>query len=270
MMQVVQGSPQNIWVPIKPAATIYVGSLVCIDSSALDEGVIVRGQADGAADTTNKDIPMGVVIGTNLRTPLWSSTYKAHYITEGAAGAPHTSTTEFVNVGGPWAKSEKRGFVNISVIDPSTVLRCPIYNNAVGTAPTELTVTTGSTDGLGCTTTACDFTPVANLCTVYYRTGSTAGEYRITDDTSTTVLTHDVATSNDITIGDKAVRVPIRPFGISYARFGDDTVCSYLNCSETPATNYDVIEVLKLDLTTAGQEYVVFRFTGDHFSLLRT
>ena len=65
-MHIIHGNPFTIWVPLKPATTIYVGSLVCVDSSALDEGVIVRGQADGAADTTNKDVPLGIVVGTKL------------------------------------------------------------------------------------------------------------------------------------------------------------------------------------------------------------
>ena len=268
-MEVVHGSPQMIWCTIKPTVTIYTGSLVCIDLSGLDEGVIVRGQADGAADTTNKDCPLGVVVGNNLRKPLWDDTYKASYITEGAAAAPHTSTTEFVNMGGAYSKNEKRGMVQVAVITPHTVLRAPIYNNAVGTAPTLLTVTTGSADGLSCTTNATQNTPVADLDTIYFRTGANAGLYRITDDTSTTVRTWDVATNNDVAVGDTAVNVPVRHCGFSYVRFGDDTVCSYLNCSETAATDYDVINVMRLDLEVAGQEYVEFSFGGDHFDLLR-
>ena len=269
MMTVVHGSPQLIWCTIKPTVTIYTGSLVCIDLSGLDEGVIVRGQADGAADTTNKDVPLGVVVGNNLRNPLWSNTYKAPYITEGAAGAPATSTTEFVNVGGAFSKSERRGFVQVACITPSTVLRCPIYNNAVGTAPTLLTVTTGSDPGLSCTTNATQNTPVADLDTIYFRTGANSGLYRITDDTNTTTRTWDVATNNAVVAGDTAVNVPVRHTGFSYVRFGDDTVCSYLNCSETAATDYDVINVLRLDLEVAGREYVEFSFGGDHFDLLR-
>lgn len=268
-MEIIQGNSQTIWVPIKPGATIYHGSLVCPDSSALDEGIIVRGQADGAADTTNKDVPWGICIGSNVYDSQYNATYQAHYVTAGAAAAPHTSTTDYRLVEGPYSKGDKRAMAHVALIDPCTVLRAPIFNNAVGTAPSLLTVTTGSSDGLSCTTNACDFTPVANLATIYFRKGANMGIYRQTDDTSTTAATWDCATPYDVAVGDTAVRVPVRQFGQSYVRFGDDTCCSYLNCSETPATDYDVIEVIRLDLREAGKEFVDFRFNTDHFCLAR-
>lgn len=264
-------APPAVWMPIKPAATIYVGSIVCIDQSALDEGVICRGIADGAADTSNKDRPFGVCVGTNLYNESYDSTYKTNKIVCAAAAGPHTNTTDYRNVEGPWSKGDSgsRAMVKVEMITPSTVLRAPIFNAAVGTAPTLLTVTTGSSDGLGVTTGACDFTPVANLSTVYYRKGANAGVYRITDDTSTTVLTHDVATPYDIAVGDTAVRVPLRHSGVSYVRIGDDTCASFIDCSQTPATNYDVIHVVRLDLSEAGSEFVDFMFDGDHFATAR-
>ena len=269
-MEIVQGSPQSIWVPIKPSATIHVGDLVCIDQSGLDEGVIVRGQADGVADTTNKDVPFGICIGTNRKNPVFSSTYNAEYITDEGVTGLRTSTTEYVGVEGPWGKGDKRAMVKVALITPNTVLRAPIYNNAVGTLPVLLTSTSGNANGLTVTTNACDFTPVADLCTIYCRSGANRGAYRITNDTSTTVAAWDVEMlSTTATAGDTYVRVPIRPFGISYARFGDDTCCSYLNCSETPATNYDTIQVVRLDLSTAGNEYVEFTFCADHFAVAR-
>ena len=267
-MHIIHGNPFTIWVPVKPATTIYVDSLVCIDSSALDEGVIVRGQADGAADTTNKDVPLGIVVGTNNYNPQYSATYQAEYITAAAAAGPHTSTTDYRGVEGPYSKGDKRAMVEVAVIDPCTVIRAPIFNNAVGTPPTELTVSTGSATGLGCTTDACDFTPVANNSTIYFRTGN-RGIYRQTDDTSTTVATWDVATPYDVAVGDKAVRVPVPQLGQGFVRMGDDTCCSYINCSETPATDHDVIEVIRLDLSRAGHEFCDFRFGVDHFALLR-
>lgn len=270
MITVAHGSPYSVWVPVKPSATVYVGSIVCIDSSALDEGVVVREQADGAANTTNKDVPLGTVIGTNLRRPLFNATYKAEYVTDSGPTAPHTSTIEYVHMEGPWSKSERREMVKIALIDPATYLRAPIYNNAVGTAPTILTATAGDTDGKQVTTNACEFTPVANLCTIYCRTGENIGIYRVTDDTSTTTAEWDVYMNKDTTIGDTFVRATMRPLGISYVRLGDNTVCSYINNSETAASDYDVIHVTRLDLSTAGNEYAEFRFDGDHFATKRT
>lgn len=269
MITVVSGSPDRIWVPIKPSATIYMGSIVCVDQSALDEGVIVRGQADGAADTTNLDRPYGVAIGHNLISPVFSPTYLAEYITDEGVTGVRTSTTKYRAIPGPYP-FEGIAMVEVALITPSTRLRAPIRNNAIGTAITELTSTTGNANGLTVTTGACDFTPVANLCAIYCRSGQNAGQYRITDDVSTTVAAWDVEMlKTTATTGEKYVRVPCRTHGVSYVRFGDDTVCSYLNASETPATNYDIIHVVKLDLTDSGGEYVEFYFDSDHFSTAR-
>jgi len=270
MISVVHGSPQTVWVPVAVGATVYVGSIVCLDLSALatSEGFVVREQADGAADTTNKDRPFGVVIGTNRKNPVYSSTYNAEYITDEGATGPATSTVDYVGVEGQWAKGEKRAMVQVALITPSTVLRAPIFNNAVGTAPSLLT-STSSGSKVTMTTNACDFTPVAGLGTIYFRTGGNANIYRTTDDTSTTVCAYDINTPANSAVGDTAVRVPLRPMGTSYVRIGDDTVASYINCSETPATDYDIIHVVRLDLSTAGSEYAEFMFDGDHFCTTR-
>ena len=261
---------QRRWVPIKPSATVYVGSIVCMDSSAIatDEGVIVRGQADGIADVDNKDIPLGVVVGTNLRTPVYDSTYQANKITDEGVTGPATSTVDYTGVEGPFIKGEKRAMVEIIPIYPHTVLRAPIRNNAIGTAPSLLT-STSSGSKVTMTTNAADFAPIAGLGTIFFRTGGNAGIYRQTDDTSTTVAAYDVNTPANSAVGDTAVRAPVTQMGSAYVRLGDDTVCSYLNCSETPATNYDIINVIRLDLSVAGEEYVEFTFDPCHFSLQR-
>ena len=270
MISVVHGSPQTVWVPLNPGAVAYVGSIVCLDLSAIgtSEGFVIREQADGANNTTNKDRPYGVIIGHNLYNPVFDATYKADIITDEGVTGPAVSTKEYVGVEGPWPKGEKRAMVKVAIITPSTVLRAPIYNNAVGTAPSLLTSTsTGSKVQM--TTNACDVAGVVGLGTIYFRTGANAGIYRVTDDTSTTVCDYDVNTPSNCAVGDTAVRVPIRPVGMSYVRIGDDTVSSYINCSETAATNYDTIHVLRLDLSEAGKEYCEFMFDGDHFASIR-
>lgn len=270
MIEVVGGGLQKVWMPIKPSATIYVGSLVCIDQSALDEGLLVRPLAAGASNTTNKDRPLGICVGTNMKNPVWSSTYLAEYITDPGVTGVRSNTAEYVGVEGPWAKGDKCAMVEVQLIGPGTVLRAPIRNNAIGTAISSLTSTTGNANGLTVTTGACDFTPVANLCTIYCRSGANAGQYRITDDTSTTVATWDVEMlATTATAGETYVRVPLRTHGVSYVQFGDSTVCSYLNASKTPATDYDIIHVVRLDLSVAGREYVEFMFDGDAFCSAR-
>lgn len=270
MIQIVDGGLQKVWMPIKPAATIYVGSIVCVDQSALDEGVVVREQADGVSNTTNKDRPLGVVVGTNNKNPLWSSTYLAEYITDPGATGVRANAAEQVGVEGPWAKGDKCAMVEVHLISPFTLLRAPIRNNAIGTAISLLTSTAGNANGLTVTTGACDFTPVADLCSIYCRSGQNAGLYRVTDDTSTTVAAWDVEMlKTTATVGETYVRVPLRTNGVSYVRLGDDTVCSYINASETPATHYDIIHVVRLDLSVAGHEYAEFFFDADAFCTAR-
>lgn len=270
MISVVHGSPQTVWVPVAVGATVYVGSIVTLDLSAIatSEGLVVREQADGAANTTNKDRPYGVVVGTNRKEPLFSSTYNAEYITDEGAAGPATSTVEYVGVEGAWSKGEKRAMIHVALITPNTVLRAPFYNNAVGTAPALLTVSV-ATSNVAVTTNACDVAGVAGLGSIHFRTGPNAGTYRITDDSSDVDATWDIQLPASPTVGDKAVRVGVRTAGTSYVRLGDDTVCSYINTSETAATNYDIIHVVRLDLSVAGREYCEFMFDGDHFATIR-
>jgi len=270
MISIVGDAPQLIWATIKPSATIYVGSLVSIDQSALDEGFVVRPIAAGASNTTNKDMPYGVCVGTNRKIPVYSSTYNAEYITDPGVTGVRTDTTEYVGVEGVYGKGSKQAMVQIALIDANTVLRAPIRNNAIGTAISELTSSAGNANGLTVTTGACDFTPVANLCTIYARSGVNAGQYRITDDTSTTVAAWDrEMLSTTATTGEKYVRVPLRPQGVSYITIGDGTVASYIDASKTPATDYDIVHVVRLDLSTAGNEYAEFKFDADAFSTAR-
>jgi len=269
MFSVIHGSPQCVWAPVKPGATIYVGGLVAYDSSAKsDQGIIQMPVAAGISNITNLDIPFGVCIGTNNKTPVFSTTYQTEYITAVAAGAVHGATTEFVGVEGYWSKGDIRAMVKVAVIDPCTVLRGNIYNAAVGTAPTLLTATVASTDGLGTTTNATQVTPVADLATVYCRTGGNAGAYRILDTTSTTVHTWTQAMNNDIAIGDTFVIVPNLPMGTSFLQIGA-TAGMWVEASATPATNYFIVNVLGLNLREAGKEFIDFRFDGDNFASIR-
>lgn len=269
MIEIIGGPLQVTWVPIKPSATVYVGSLVSVDFSALDEGVIVRPTAVGVSNTTNKDVPMGICLGTNRIDPVFSSTYLAEYVTDEGVTGLRTSTVNYGMVEGPWPH-EKRAMVAVGIIGPQTLLRAPIRNAAIGTTVTELTSSAGNANGLTVTTDACDFTPVANLCTIYCREGVNAGQYRITDDTSTTVAAWDVQMLNTtVGVGEKYVRVPLRHHGVSYVVIGDGTVASFISSASTPATNYDIIYVVQLNLEEAGKEFVDFRFDADTFCTAR-
>lgn len=268
-ISVVHGSPQTIWVPVEAAATVYVGGIVAVNSSAPTEGVTMLPDASGAFNITNTDVPFGVCIGTNRKNPLYNSTYKTEYITAPAAADAHDGASiEYTGVEGPWAKGDPVPMVKIAVITPNTVLRAPIYNAAVGTAPTEVTSTNTSSDGLGITTGAIDFTPEnTSTATIYCRSGANAGAYRLLDDSSTTVHTWDKAMRNDIAVGDTFVVVPVRTHGFSTVMF-DSTTAAYIDCADAnviAGTDRWGITVLRLDLSTAGNEYCEFMFASGHF-----
>lgn len=266
---VVHGSPQDVWVPIQDSATIYVGGIVSMDMTSLSEGIIMLPDAAGVANVTNHDVPLGVCIGTNRMSPLYNTTYNCEYITDpGAADAHDGASIDYAMVEGSYAKGDPIAMAKVSIITPSTVLRAPIYNAAVGTAPTEKTVTTGNTSGLGATVSAIDFTPETSpQSTVYMRSGNNAGAYRHMDLASTTVLGWDKAMKSDVAIGDKLVCVPYPTFGPANCMF-DGTSATFLDCADNPVlagTDRWAIFVHRLDLSVAGQEYLEFRFDTGHF-----
>ena len=263
---IVHGSPMTIWAPIVAGDEIFTGSIV---TCQYDEGVAPLNVAAGAADTTTAphSMPFGVVVGNNLYNQTFDTTQNATSITD---ATPLASTTEFRNVEGVWAKGDKQAMVQIALITPETILRGPLYNAAVGTAPTLLTATTAVAAGTSAVTNATDVAGVDNLATVYFRSGANAGAYRITSDTDdgTTALTWDKPTTSPVAIGDTCVRVPIRALGPTYAQL--DAEATYINVAATPATDYYILDIVKLDLSVAGKEHAYFKFGADHFTTART
>ena len=114
-----------------------------------------------------------------------------------------------------------------------------------------------------------DFTPVADLCTAYCRTGANMGMYRISDNTSKTSITFDVAFPYDIAVNDTFVYVPMRACGPSYVQFDAEATYIEGGSSASLATNYFVIDVIRLDLKESGKETCLFRFNVDHFAKAR-
>lgn len=255
---------QVLWAPVEPGSTIYTGSIVCQDQSAPGNGIISMPVAAGAANVTNLDVPWGVCIGNNNTGPndVYNST--GQYVTAGAEATWHDNTTQYQGVEGPWAKGDGGEYISYIPITPETVLRGPICNAALGTAPSQVAVTTGSgTDGLDCTSAAIDFTPVADYATLFFRTGANRGIYRIVETTSTTVHTFTPACPADIAVGDELVAANLRFFGPSRAYI--DSAGQYIDVSAALTTNYLIIDVLRLDLSEAGNEYVEFRFNPVNF-----
>ena len=251
-----------MWVPLNSTSQVFVGSMV-YDTA---DGVAVIGASVGAADTTNKRVPWGVVIGTSNDVPIFSSTSNSDTITGVITQAAQIARAN-VGVEGQNPKGDLQAFARVTLITPQTVLKAFLYNNALGVAPTVQTVTTGSSTGLTYTANATDVAGAADLATAYCRTGANAGLYRITDDTSTTVIANDRAFQQDISIGDTFLRVPLRPLGLSRVQFDGNAL--FIDVSSGIGTNYWIINTLELNLTRPGAEYVIFTMHGDHFSSAR-
>jgi hypothetical protein len=256
---------QELWANVEVSNTVHTGSIIAMDTSAPVQGVEVMDVASGAANVSNLDIPWGVVTGNNNSAPNKVYDSSGEYITAGAEAAWHDNTTQYQGVEGPQSYGVSGEMVSYIPITPETVLRGPIRNAAIGTAITEVAVTTGSgTDGLDCTTAAVDFTPVAAMATLYCRTGANMGVYRHLESTDTGIHTFTPAMPADIAVGDIMVAVPLRMWGTCRAYI--DTLGVYIDASAALTSNYLLIDVLRLDLSVAGDEYVEFRFNSVNFN----
>jgi len=266
MFKIVHNSPQTIWVPVLAAQTVYNGSLIGVDVTTPLEGVMALPVAAGASNTTNKDIPFGVVVGNNNIAGVAGGD---SYITAPAAGAAYGSTAQYQGVEGPWAKGDPIAMVQVAGIDPTTVLRGRLYDTTLGVAPPPVTVTvnTGG-DGLGCTTGAATVASVARFSTLYFRSGANAGVYRTLTSASDTTHTWLQAIKKELTTSDTAVVLNgFRPYGLSLCQI--DATARFFDVNAALTADYFKINVLRLDLSVAGQEYVEFQFNADNFTAAR-
>lgn len=255
---------QCIWVPVGLSAeTLYVGQLVKWSNNG---GVANAGQASGRYDVTGVAILAGIVTGVNDVTQTNDTTYSTVSITgltDGDSQATQTARTYFGQEG-MFSKGDPQPLVEIALIDSTTRIKAPFYSGSYGSALNLQTVTTGSTDGLGFTANASDQAGVADRATSYCRTGANAGLYRVSDDTSTTVLTFDYAWPQDIAIGDTFARLPIC-LGLCEVQTG--TEAQYLEADDAAVSNGWHICVEHIDMREAGKEHIIFRFMPTHFGV---
>ena len=264
---VTKGFEPPVWCSTDGSSTYYIGQIVT--TIAASKANIVNGAVSplavpaGVADTTNFQIPFGVVVGLNK-----------YYDAQGTYGTADTGVLtqanqklrSFAGVEGMYVKSDPQVMIQVERIFPHTILRGNIYNAALGTAPTLLTTTAASATGFNSagTTNACEFTPIADMGTIYCRTGANAGLYRITHDTSTTAPQCPLNFPSAIAIGDTFIRTPMRQGYSEVYIGGSDVPGMYVNNALTALNNFTIL-VNRLGLETAGQEYVEFSFCLDHF-----
>jgi hypothetical protein len=255
---------QELWAIVEVSSTIYTGAIIGIDTSAPVCGAYTMPVAAGAANVTNLDIPWGVVTGNNNVAQNKVYAASGEYITGGAEAAWHDNTTPYQGVEGPLSHGVSGEMVSYIPITPETVLRGPIRQAAIGTALTVATVSNAGTNGANCVTSAIGCTPVAAYATIYFRTGPNMGIYRTLETTSTTTHTWTPALPAELTVGDTCVVANCRYFGTSKAYI--DSLGVYIDGSAALTTNYLLIDVLRLDLSVPGDEYVEFRFNSVNFN----
>lgn len=262
---------RTIWAPVDynnaTGQTLYVGQLVVGGAVGSCSGSVKAWNPAGVGDTTADQVPFGVIIGTNNKEPVYNSTYKAEYITSVQSQADLLAR-KFALAEGQFSKNDPQALVKVAVLDPTTVLKGRIFTTSYGTAVGVVTVTTGSATGAGFTSGSADHTPVAYNATVYGRSGANKGLYRVTYDTSATVRTVYQYFPYDIGAGDTFAAVNISNLGT--CKMMTDTAGTFIdNAAAVGTTNYLWIDVLELNLETAGQEFALFRINPLQFLSLR-
>jgi hypothetical protein len=265
MTEVVHGSPQTVWAQIVDSDTVYVGSIV----TASDEGVKPLAAASGSADCTNRQVVYGVCIGTNNRPDVYDTTYMTQKIVD---ATPAADDTDFMPLGdGPHPTFPKGvRMAKVAIVTPSTVLKMPIWNGAVGTALTTGTITTDGASS--CTVNSLGFADAgvkSTYETVYFRTGRYTGEYRVLDSRSSISLTWDKSLYSSTATGDTlVVATGLRPNGP--ARLTILAEGTGADGAGSNSADWFAVNVVRLDLTETGKEYVEFCFQPSHFNDYRT
>ena len=268
---VVEGAIRTIWMPVNMgsgASTCYEGQLVVAGVAASGSGGCIPWNVAGVGDTTADQVPFGVVVGLNNKVPLYNSTYKSNYGTAVNTKALQVAR-DWRMAEGMFAKGDPALMAQVAVIGPNTVLKGRIFNAAYGTAPTVLTATAvNGTAGLGWTSNAAEFTPVAYNNTFYCRSGANRGLYRTGYDTSATAHTFYLYWPYTLAVGDTFVGSNLA-LGTCTGMF--DTLGMYINnAAAVYTTNFAWMDVLELNLETAGAEYAIFKLNAWQFCGLRS
>ncbi len=262
---------QRVWAPVDATDRYYVGQLVGWEQGAYD-GVVNAGAAGANPDATTNICGIIEAVDTLEPLTLNNTVQKGSYV-DGVVTVADQTARQLAPISGKGSMAplgDKSVHVKIALLTPWTKVSVPLFNNAFGVAPTELTVTTAGTTGLiggELVTGACDFTPVADEATIYCRQGNNKGVYRTTDDTSTTTPTADRGTPSAVEpLGSTYVRVPLREFG--NCSVVTDAEALYFDISATGASNNWHFNVLELHLENAGEEHVIGFFAARHFDTL--
>jgi len=257
---------RTMWFPVDyNAVTLYEGQIVkwCFVDS--NEGLSAYTVA-GVANTTADFSPLGIVTGFNNRTPVFNTTYKANYGTSVSTQDAPVARESVLVEGKMWRKDPAL-MAQVAIIDSSSVIKGRIFNASYGTACGVITETAGDATGATITTSALSYTMPAYNTMFYCRSGLNMGLYRPGYAASTTTHTFHLCWPYDIAIGDTFVACGLS-LGTTKANF--DSVSTYIEqYGVDNATVYSVnclwLDVLEINLATAGDEYAIFRINPYQF-----
>jgi hypothetical protein len=237
-----------------------VGQLVVVSRGGSSTGGAIAYAQSGS---TVK--PFGVIVGTNNKEPLFSSSYNSEYITSVQAQADQLARKAAglgMTGGGMWVPAEPAAMVKVAVIGSATIMEGKIFAGAYGTAQTEAVVSSASTTGASvtCATTGFNFTSTSYNATLFSRTGLNSGLYRVvtTGAAGTSAQASTLYWPYDTTVGDKFVGAPL---ALGSCKMVMDSLGTYIDGNAAISSNYTAVEVLELDLREKGKERAIFRFT---------
>lgn len=276
---IIEGEGRTLWVPSDGSSTYYMGQIVSFTPATAanntDGAVVPLAVPAGAADATNMQIPAGVVVGFNRRTPRYTTvgSMSLQYDTGVVLQADQVAR-DFTGAEGMYSKGDPQVLIQIAEILPTTILRGPICKAALGTAVGVITLTAlGGTDGMVTADTAnaidCTTGAILAMGTYYCRKGANMGLYRVNKNTTSTAPSVTTAFPYDEAVGDQFVYVPLKQGNSTVYIAGPGL---YIDSTKDPVsagtTLFNVI-VYKLNLAESGNEYAEFRFGGDHFCRYR-
>jgi hypothetical protein len=267
----IESPVKPIWVPVDGTSTLCIGQFVYYGKAtpANTGGVIPMVAASGAVDVSNLLVPFGLVVGTNdsadseTYTTLTTANVSVKTIT-GVNTAAAQIARQNRGQEGMYAKGDPQPMVQVVRVTPQSVFRGYFRGSAtVGT--TVITTATLASGPLttGFTTNALDFTPVADNHTVFGKTGTNAGLYRVGTGTSATALTFTREWPKTPAIGDTFKAVNVRQ-GMCRMNF-DTTYGLWIDNTSALSSYYEVI-VYEIDLgADPGNECCTFSFGLQHF-----
>lgn len=255
MFDVVKSSElQTIWLPVSNGQTIYVGQLVRKTSSS--DYLVTFGSASGAS--TEK--PLGVVVATNNKEPVYSQTYNTNYIT-GVQSQAEQRARKFQGVQGMWALGDPIPMVQVKLIGPQTQIKASLFAGSFGTPPPVFNPAENNSTGNTLKRAEGSKSSVDYNTIFYCRKGANKGIYRVvtTSSNSSNVTTHNFNTywPYPISTSDEFVQVNLC-LGISKIQI--DSTGMYIDVTQTYSSNYYTVLVEEINLEIPGQEYAIIRF----------